>query len=43
MGLKVLIQVVITAAVLLYSECEPTRLPIDAYQVSGPVRFIKVF
>lgn len=36
MGLKVLIEVVITAAVLLYSECEPTRLPFDAYQASGP-------
>jgi hypothetical protein len=34
--LKVLFKVVITAAVLLYSGCEPTRLPFDAYQVSGP-------
>jgi hypothetical protein len=36
MGLKVSIQIVITAAVLLYTGCEPTRLPFDGYQISGP-------
>jgi hypothetical protein len=38
MGLKVLIQLAITA-VVIYSQCESSRVPFDAYQISGPYSF----
>ncbi len=39
MSLKVLIHVVVSITVLLFSGCKPTRLPFDAYQISGPYTF----
>lgn len=39
MSLKGLLQVVIATAGVLYSGCESTRLPFDAYQISGPYTF----